>query len=79
MLGVAACTQRSVEEPEGSRTQVTSPNLEGVGSSSAKQAAVPTPSPPGYYLVNIKTGEITRLPVGNPGWPEVSTDGRRIA
>ncbi len=56
-----------------------SPSPEGVGASSADQAAVPTPSFPGYYLINIQTGEITRLPVGNPGWPDVSADGRLIA
>ncbi len=79
MLGAAACTQRSPERPESSRIPVMSPGLEGVGEASVDKAAVPTPPSPGYYLVNIKTGEIMRLPVGNPGWPDVSTDGRLIA
>ncbi len=79
MLGAAACTPRSADRQEGSRTPATSPSLGGVGAASLDKAALPTPSSSGYYLVNIRTGEITRLPVGNPGWPDVSADGRLIA
>ncbi len=80
MLGAAACTQRSAEGPEGSRTQITGPSLEGVGASPAEQAMVPTPSLRGQYLVDIRTGEVTLLPVGDRlAWPDVSADGRLIA
>jgi WD40 repeat protein len=79
MLG-AACTQRSVECREGSRTRVISPSLDRVGGSSVDKATIPTPPSPGPYLVNLRTGEVTRLPVGRRlSWPDVSTDGRRIA
>jgi hypothetical protein len=63
MLG-AACTQRSVECREGSRTRVISPSLDRVGGSSVDKATIPTPPSPGPYLVNLRTGEVTRLPVG---------------
>src|SRR4029450_6971398 len=81
----AACTQRSVECREGSRTQVISPSIDRVGGSSMDKATIPTPPSPGPYLVNLRTGEVTRLLAGgrwaaaSKGWPDVSPDGRRIA
>jgi WD40 repeat protein len=79
MIG-AGCTQRSEECREGSVPRVMSQSLGRVGPSSADRATIPTPPSPGLHLVNIRTGEVTRLPVGaRLGWPDVSTDGRRIA
>lgn len=79
-LLATACTQRSVQRPEGSRTAVPSPSLERVEPSLSDRATVPTPSSSGPYLVNIRTDEVTPLRVGNRlGWPDVSRDGRRIA